>query len=210
MNQYQTDQEKFWATEFGDEYSSRNVGHGWIASNTALFSKILSQTNNVKSIIEFGSNIGLNLKAIKNLMPNAVLSAIEINKTAVSQLEEWGEVKKIYANSILNVEIEEKYDLTLIKGVLIHINPEHLKNVYEKLYRTSEKYICIAEYYNPAPVTINYRGHTDRLFKRDFAGEMLDLYPDLKLVDYGFVYRRDTNFPQDDATWFLLEKNSQG
>ena len=36
---------------------------------------------------------------------------------------------------------------------------------------------------------------------------MLDRYSDLKLVDYGFVYRRDPNFRQDDATWFLMEKS---
>jgi spore coat polysaccharide biosynthesis protein SpsF len=28
----------------------------------------------------------------------------------------------------------------------------------------------------------------------------------LKLADYGFVYRRDIRFPQDDINWFLLEK----
>jgi hypothetical protein len=44
------------------------------------------------------------------------------------------------------------------------------------------------------------------LFKRDFAGEMLERYPDLELIDYGFVYKRDNNFPQDDITWFLLKK----
>ncbi len=60
----------------------------------------------------------------------------------------------------------------------------------------------VAEYYNPTPVAISYRGHNDRLFKRDFAGELLDLYPQLQLVDYGFVYRRDPSFPQDDLTWF--------
>ncbi|NDB35890.1 MAG: pseudaminic acid biosynthesis-associated methylase, partial [Flavobacteriia bacterium] len=42
--------------------------------------------------------------------------------------------------------------------------------------------------------------------KRDFAGELLDTFPDLRLVDYGFAYKRDTSFPQDDITWFLLEK----
>ena len=36
-----------------------------------------------------------------------------------------------------------------------------------------------------------YRGHTARLFKRDFAGEMLDRFSDLRLVDYGFRYHRD-------------------
>ncbi|MFM6157881.1 MAG: pseudaminic acid biosynthesis-associated methylase, partial [Sphaerospermopsis kisseleviana] len=68
-------------------------------------------------------------------------------------------------------------------------------------------YLLIAEYYNPSPVAIPYRGHADRLFKRDFAGEVLDQHPELRLVDYGFVYRRDPNFPQDDITWFLIEKN---
>ena len=64
----------------------------------------------------------------------------------------------------------------------------------------------VAEYYNPTPVSINYRGHTDKLFKRDFAGEIMDMYPNLKLVDYGFIYHRDDAFPQDDITWFLMEK----
>jgi len=53
---------------------------------------------------------------------------------------------------------------------------------------------------------IPYRGHSDRLFKRDFAGEMLEAYPGLALVDYGFAYRRDPVFPQDDISWFLLRK----
>ncbi|MFH0898460.1 MAG: pseudaminic acid biosynthesis-associated methylase [bacterium] len=92
------------------------------------------------------------------------------------------------------------------KGVLIHLNPDLLPQAYDLLYKTSKKYICIVEYYNPTPVAISYRGHSDRLFKRDFAGEILDAYKNLNLVDYGFVYHRDKNFPQDDVTWFLLEK----
>lgn len=63
----------------------------------------------------------------------------------------------------------------------------------------------VCEYYNPTPISINYRGHTDRLFKRDFCGEILDRYPSLQLIDYGFVYHRDPGFPQDDITWFLME-----
>jgi spore coat polysaccharide biosynthesis protein SpsF len=57
-------------------------------------------------------------------------------------------------------------------------------------------------------MVVSYRGHADRLFKRDFAGEMMDMYPDLFLVDYGFAYRRDPSFPQDDISWFLMEKRS--
>lgn len=201
---YKTEQETFWASEFGDEYIGRNDDLQIIAGNINLFSKILGRTIGVKSVIEFGSNIGNNLKAIKSLIPNCKVSAIEINQKAVEVLKK--QEVKIYAQSILDFEPDEKYDLAFIKGVLIHINPQELQNVYEKLYNSSKKYILIAEYYNPSPVTIPYRGHSDRLFKRDFAGEMLDKYKDLKLVDYGFSYHRDNNYPQDDITWFLLEK----
>ena len=27
------------------------------------------------------------------------------------------------------------------------------------------------------------------------------------IFDYGFIYKRDLTFPQDDITWFLLKKN---
>ena len=37
--------------------------------------------------------------------------------------------------------------------------------------------------------------------------EIMDLYPMMKLVDYGFVYHRDPVFKGDDYTWFLLEKS---
>ena len=206
MKKFQTPQEHFWAGEFGDEYADRNKGDQWIANNIALFAKIFISTQGVQSVIEFGANIGLNLRAIRHLMPHATLSAIEINSKAVAELEQWGELKNIYPMSILDFKPKGSFDLVLIKGVLIHINPEMLPQVYDSLYQTSRKYICIAEYYNPTPVTVPYRGHEDRLFKRDFAGEMLDKYPDLKLIDYGFAYHRDPNHPQGDITWFLLEK----
>lgn len=202
---YKTEQEKFWAGDFGDAYSKRNTGEEAIAADTAFFSNVLSRSRGVKSAIEFGANIGINLKAIKRLLPNISLAAIEINTSAVRELERIEDLK-VFPQSILDFEVADKYDLVIIKGVLIHINPDELPRVYDKLYQSSRKYILIAEYYNPTPVEVNYRGHTNRLFKRDFAGDIMDNYKDLKLIDYGFVYRRDPNFRQDDITWFLLEK----
>ena len=40
----------------------------------------------------------------------------------------------------------------------------------------------------------------------DFAGEMLDKYTNLRLVDYGFFYHKDESSNLDDITWFLIEK----
>jgi len=204
MTQFKTEQETFWAGEFGTEYSSRNIGDDWIASNTVLFSKILSKASRLDSVLELGANIGLNILALKQLLPNAELSAVEINQTAVSQLKNIKNLE-VFDQSILDFNQEKQWDMVFTKGVLIHIDPGCLSEVYSKLYAHSKRYICIAEYYNPSPVTISYRGHDERLYKRDFAGEMLDEYDSLRLVEYGFCYHRDV-FPQDDLSWFLLEK----
>lgn len=203
---YKTEQEHFWAGSFGDEYAQRNLGERWIASNTALFSRILARTAGVRSAIELGANIGLNLHALRRLLPEAELGAVEINHAAAEQLREWSGAE-VYETSLLEFAPQRTWDLALIKGVLIHINPDELARAYEALYRSAGRYLCVVEYYSPSPVSILYRGHTDRLFKRDFAGELLDRYADLKLLDYGFSYHRDPNFPQDDTTWFLLEKH---
>ena len=203
---FKTEQEAFWAGTFGDEYIARNQSQEYLAANLNFFSKALKQTGKPDSIIEFGANIGMNLRAIKLLFPSIVAAGIELNHTAAAQLSALLGADHVYNGSIFDYSSQEKYEIALIKGVLIHINPEMLPLVYQKLYDASSKYLLICEYYNPSPVTVTYRGHNDRLFKRDFAGELLDTFPDLRLVDYGFAYKRDTSFPQDDITWFLLEK----
>ncbi len=202
---YKTEQEEFWATEFGDEYIDRNKSSQIFSSRIALWTQVLKSTKKINSFVEFGCNVGPNLKSIKSLLPKSELTGIEINKKACDLMSKWGKAK-IINQSILEYNTKDRYDMTIISGVLIHIDPNELNAVYEKLYKNSNKYIFIFEYYNPTPVTINYRGHSDKLFKRDFAGEMLDKYCDLKLIDYEFIYHRDNYFPQDDGTWFLLEK----
>ena len=206
---YKTEQEAFWAGEFGDEYLKRNDGVLAVASNLAFFGQALKRcTSRIQSMIEFGANIGLNQKALQLLLPEASQHAIEINPKAAARLGEVIPPPHIFQTSILDFTPPRTWDLVLIKGVLIHINPEFLPQVYKALYESTARYLLLGEYYNPTPVEVEYRGHNSRLFKRDFCGEMLDFYPDLKLVDYGFVYRRDTQFPDDDMNWFLVEKRA--
>lgn len=203
---FKTDQEDFWAGKFGDDYIARNTGEALLGSNISLLAKMLSRCSQAKSLIEFGANIGMNLRAVRALRPDMEVDAIEINANAVGELRAWGGAKRIHHTSILDFQPERTWDVTLIKGVLIHINPDFLPQVYESLFRSSSRYIWIVEYYNPTPVEVVYRGHSKRLFKRDFAGELLDKYPSLRVIDYGFVWHRDPVFPQDDPTWFVLEK----
>ena len=205
---HQTEQEDFWAGEFGNSYINRNDSKAILRSNVALFSKVLTRTGMLSSAIEFGPNIGLNLAAIHEIMPQAALHGVEINELACRRLQQRPGITSAVQGSILNFSPDVQHDFAMAKGLLIHINPEHLPKAYKALYEASKRFVFVCEYYNPVPVTIPYRGHQDRLFKRDFAGDIMDLYPDLKLVDYGFCYGRDPLFPQDDLTWFLMEKRA--
>jgi pseudaminic acid biosynthesis-associated methylase len=206
---YATAQEEFWAGQFGTDYIDRNRSPQLLASNLEFFSRALRRAGKIGSCIELGANIGMNLKALKLLYPEIWARGIEINRDAADALQTLIGEENVFHGSILDWTPDRPADLALIKGVLIHLNPDILQATYERLYGASSRFILIAEYYNPVPVAVSYRGHSDRLYKRDFAGELMDKYPDLALVDYGFAYRRDPAFPQDDITWFLMEKVSR-
>ncbi len=202
-----TEQERFWQGDFGDEYVDRNSGDIHVASATAFFAQALRSAARITSVLELGTNRGLNLQALSRLFPRAALHGVELNAKACAIAQALN-VGQVWQGSLFDYPVIGQVDVSFTRGVMIHLPPELLSLAYAKLHEASRRYVLIAEYYSPAPVEISYRGHTGKLFKRDFAGEMLDLYPDLRLVDYGFVYRRDDNFPADDINWFLLEKRT--
>jgi pseudaminic acid biosynthesis-associated methylase len=205
MSKYKTEQENFWTGEFGDLYIDRNQSEKIISGNASLFAEILSHTENIETVLELGANIGLNLRALNFLRSNLKITAVEINQKAAESLREIENVNVI-EDSIINFETADKFDLVFTKTVLIHIDPESLTDIYRQIHKFSNRYICLIEYYNPTPIEIQYRGHREKLFKRDFAGEMLKMFDDLRLISYGFRYHGDNNFPQDDVNWFLLER----
>ena len=202
---YRTEQEQFWSGEFGEAWATRNSSPDKQAAATAKMARIVARTAAVRSVLELGANIGINLTALRTLLPHARLEGVEINENAYRHLAELDGVIA-HHGSVLDYRQERPVDLAFTSGLLIHIEPGELLRVYATLYEASARYIAICEYYNPAPVEVVYRGHAARLYKRDFAGELLSLYPDLRLIDYGFVYHRDPVFPGDDLTWFLMEK----
>ena len=117
---FKTEQEAFWAGKFGTEYIKRNQGDALLASNLDFFAKALSTARGLNSCIEFGANIGMNLKALKLLHPKIETHAIEINKDAAQALGKVIGPTNVLNISILDFSPTRQWDLTLIKGVLIH------------------------------------------------------------------------------------------
>jgi len=196
------DTEEFWAGDFGDDYNKRNVGK--VNANIALFSQAFRRIGEVNKILEYGAGTGQNLSAISQLLPSAELMGVEINEDAASKID----VGTIFRKSAFDFICPPGPlpDMVITKGLLIHISPDDLFKMYEKIEWNTRRYVLMCEYYNPTPVSIDYRGHENKLWKRDFAGEFMDIYSSMKLIDYGFSYHRDPQFPQDDITWFLMER----
>ncbi len=203
---YSTEQEAFWAGEFGDAYVARSQGAALVAGRTNLWARALARAGGtVSSAVELGANIGLNMRALRHLLPSADLTAVEINPNAAEALRALGDVTVI-EGSLLDTGPQTPADLAFTCGVLIHIAPERLADAYDRLAAASRRWVVISEYYDPNPTSLPYRGHEERLFKRDFAGEFMARHPDYALRDYGFIYHGDPNFAVDDLTWFLMER----
>lgn len=202
-----SEQEEFWAKTYADEYIKKNSefdhklgSEGWM--------KMLQKTQGmVSNYLECGCNIGRNINQIMHVLPDAKPSIIEISEPAFSFVNANYELKHAYNGSILSSDLEkENFDLVFTIGVLIHINPDQLIDHMNKMFVYSKKYILIGEYFNRTPMSIEYQGESEKLFKRDFGRLFLENFG-VKLLDYGFLWGYIYDAAGfDDITWWLFEK----
>ena len=149
-----------------------------------------------------GANDGRNLKALKTLGVEHV-AGVEINGQAFAQLKKVAD--EATQGSFLDMgEWHKQYDLSFTKGMLIHVPPLDLPDAYDVLYKASRRYILLGEYYSVKIESVAYYD-ADLTWKGPYAEDMLKRYPDLKLLDYGFISRLDEH-PEDDVTFFLMER----
>lgn len=209
MSADKADPKSAWAGEFGAEYTARNV-----ASDEALRARTLMwerigqafKDDPPRSILEVGCNLGLNLRVLKRVV-DAELSAIEPNAVARETLlnENVLPSERLYAGFGDAIPVPDGgVEMAFTSGVLIHVPPERLAATMGEIHRVASKYVMCAEYFSPRPEALSYRGHEGLLFKNDFGGAYMDRFADLRLVDYGFFWKRATGL--DDLTWWLFRK----
>jgi spore coat polysaccharide biosynthesis protein SpsF len=203
-------QEKMWNGGFGTEYHQRNKFEDRMGFWTDILG--MQVLNDAWSVLEPGAGKGENLLAIQKArkmhrgieMDSTRLTGIEINEQACAVMRREG--INVMAGAFLSTPLNDalKYPLVITRGFLMHVPKPALQATLAKIYNASSHYICIVEYYSPVRREVEYHGHTSALWIDDFAGDIMEMYPDLKLLDYGFKYYKDRN--GNDLTYFLMEK----
>jgi len=209
MTQDQTEQVKFWRGDFGDTYVDRNAtSHDQMKMRISMWVRILAHMagDMPKSILEVGPNIGLNIRAMKMLC-DAEYFAVEPNAKARKTLIEDGllpeaNLQDAFAGNFAMPPAP--VDLAFTSGVMIHIHHDDLLPACTNIYNATKKYIVCNEYFSDRPEILQYRGHGDKLFKRDYGSFWLENFPDLKCLGYGFEWKPLTGM--DNATWWVFEK----
>lgn len=202
-----SEQEKFWATTYADDYIKKNSQFDHKLGSEA-WEKMLKETQGgVSTYLECGCNIGRNIEQIRLVLSDAKPSIIEISEPAFRFVTARYDFEHAYNGPILDSEFEkESFDLVFTMGVLIHINPDQLLDHMAKMFGYSRKYILMGEYFNRTPMSIEYQGEKEKLFKRDFGKLFIENFK-VKLLDYGFLWGHiydSAGF--DDVTWWLFEK----
>ena len=199
-----------WSNEFGKNYISRNQATAnAVEQRKNAFAVILdhlAKTEVPTSILEVGSNIGINIQALAKIT-NATLHAVEPNREALDELISSGimPAERALQGSLQSLPFNDgSIDLVFTSGVLIHVPDDALDQAISEILRVSSHYVLTLEYFSPKPQTIPYHGHSDFLFKRDYGGLFLDAYPELEYVADGFFWKRVTGL--DDLNWWLFRK----
>lgn len=203
-----TEQLREWSATFGNDYVERNALEEWkIKPGVEAFRRMIGGLE-LDSILEVGSNIGLNLVFIDALFGGKVdLHAVEPNKKAYDRLVANDiNLKEAWNCDGFNIPLPDaSVDLVFTNGVLIHIAPEDLGRITDEIVRVSRRYVLCNEYFSHTPEEIPYRGQEGLLFKRDFGDFYMDRHPGLKMVDYGFLWQREFKI-FDNVNWWLFEK----
>jgi pseudaminic acid biosynthesis-associated methylase len=205
-----TKQLDLWQSEFGWDYAQRNNNQIEEYDQRLLlrdWSRILRSADllSIDSVLEVGCSIGRNLTALSNLVSGPV-QGVEPNEKAVKTAQERLSDRGIIVRRGTAFDLQfgdASVDMVFTAGVLIHIHPEDLKKATDEIVRVAKNYVVCIEYFSHEPVEISYRGMNGFLFKRDFGRWYVENYPQLKVMDYGFLWKLFNSC--DNCVWQLFE-----
>jgi pseudaminic acid biosynthesis-associated methylase len=197
-----TKQLETWQSEFGTAYTDRNVVD-W-KRRLPAFEKMLAGIE-LKRVLEIGCNRGHNLQTLLEVLGDGTeIIGVEPNAYALALARSASNKVSAIPGNALDIPFKDGYfDLVFTAGVLIHIPPERLSDAMREIARVTRRYVLAIEYYDEQDTVIEYRGHNDLLWKRDFLKHYQTNAPGLTLVRSGYWAQED-GF--DRSHWWLMEK----
>jgi SAM-dependent methyltransferase len=172
-----------WAGEFGDEYIKRNSN----LPDRSQFWNLIMHRYKPKSFLEVGCNIGHNLRYVKAARPNIDLAGCDVNDQAIAILRAQHPGIWVDSGDIRALPYDNRmFDMVACVGVLIHItNDVDLADAVYELFRVSERYVLIAEYYHDHWQMVDYHGYDNALRKGPFDKFIERLVPEATLWGSG-------------------------
>jgi pseudaminic acid biosynthesis-associated methylase len=195
-----SDQEKHWADPvWAQGYMSRNKAALLAIKRVPFWTDTLNITQ-ARSVLEVGCNVGANLRAMRTVDRQLELKGIDVSYDACIEAVMVGlDVEQVRAADV-GRKWPEKFDLCATVGVLIHISDADLSTVMDSIIAASKRYVLAVEYESDHTEMVDYRSHSERLWKRPF-GDLYLARGGLRLVD-----RRDAGEGFDACTSWLLER----
>ncbi len=193
--------EDLWAGSFGEAYLERNAD---VAAPRQGFWDGFMHRFPAGRVLEVGCTQGDNLIHIARHTPAHEVWGVDLNHEVLAALQRhvpgvngaWGVARSLPFR-------DSWFDLVFTVGLLIHQPDETLPLVMGEIVRTSRRWIMCGEYYAKEPTSISYRGHNDVLFKRDYGRIYGELFPELTLVEEGYLTKEE-GF--DRVTYQVFEK----
>ncbi|WP_299809985.1 pseudaminic acid biosynthesis-associated methylase [uncultured Roseibium sp.] len=213
--QYETSQERVWSGSHGYRYVVHHANENWLETRVPTWEMLLESMPDVQSVLEMGCNIGANLKALRHLRPELAISGVEINKPAVDMLLADG-FDGVRQGSIIDIELDQKFDLVFTRGVLIHINPDKLEQTMKNMAAHSNKYVLIYEHFDHEVTELEH--YSRRVpekeagqgyqYWRDFSGLFHSFHPDWEIVREGVRMTVDAKpHNKGDMHWTIFRRN---
>jgi len=99
---------------------------------------------------------------------------------------------------------EHAFDMVFTIGLLIHQPDSTLPSVMSDIARCSSRWVMFGEYSADESHSIEYRGLSGVLFKRDYVSIFSELCPEFRHVDTEELTMDDDGF--DRVTWGVFER----
>jgi pseudaminic acid biosynthesis-associated methylase len=192
--------EALWAGDFGDDYVDRNAAAG---EGRRPFWAGLSERFGFSSALEIGCNLGANVRWLAELLGPENVAGIDVNERALEVLREHVPGVDVRVATARELPFADgSFDLVFTTGVLIHQPPSELPAVMDEIVRCARRYVLCGEYRADEVEEVPYRGQEGALFRADYGRLYQERFPQLQLLEEGFLSRADG--PWDDVTYWMF------